>query len=86
MPSTVNHRVFECFLVGLFLLVNAGAVSGFDAVNPATSKTEVFVLGMIHGGHTTSKLWGLDQVRETIKAINPDVICPEIPPANCPGT
>ncbi|MDX2473796.1 MAG: DUF4105 domain-containing protein [Candidatus Krumholzibacteria bacterium] len=51
----------------------------------AWRKTEVFVLGMIHGGHRTSETWGLDQVRETIRAIDPDVVCPEIPPANWPG-
>ncbi len=48
-------------------------------------QTEVFVLGMIHGGHRTSETWGLDQVRETIRNIDPDVVCPEIPPANWPA-
>ncbi len=42
--------------------------------------TEVAVLGMIHGKHRTSRLWGLDQVRETIRRFHPDAILPEIPP------
>ena len=47
--------------------------------------TQVFVLGMIHGKHRTSEKWGLEQLRGTIRAIDPDVICVEIPPANWPG-
>ena len=42
--------------------------------------TEVAVLGMIHGRHPTSELWGLDDVRETIQRFDPDGICAEIPP------
>ncbi len=44
------------------------------------------MLGMIHGGHIDSELWGLEQVRETIRSIDPEVVCPEIPPAHWPGT
>ncbi|MCZ6915437.1 MAG: YncE family protein [Gemmatimonadetes bacterium] len=42
--------------------------------------TEVAVLGMIHGRHRTSAVWGLDQVRETIERFAPDGVCAEIPP------
>jgi len=42
--------------------------------------TSVAILGMTHSGHLTSSLWGLDQVRETIRRIDPDVVCAEIPP------
>ncbi len=38
------------------------------------------VLGMIHGAHRTSRLWGLKQVEETIRNYKPDVILCEIPP------
>jgi hypothetical protein len=55
-------------------------------VPTATPKTEVFVLGMIHSQHRTSELWGLDQVRHTLRSIDPDLICVEIPPENWPGT
>ncbi|MFT5232213.1 MAG: hypothetical protein ACI9UQ_000232 [Candidatus Krumholzibacteriia bacterium] len=47
--------------------------------------TKVYVLGMIHSGHLTSEMWGVEQVAETIRAIDPDVICIEIPPANWPS-
>jgi hypothetical protein len=43
-------------------------------VQPELKKTRVFVLGMLHDGHLDSELWGLDQVRETIRRINPDVV------------
>ncbi|RMH14002.1 MAG: hypothetical protein D6701_11725, partial [Gemmatimonadetes bacterium] len=46
---------------------------------PATP-TEVAVLGMIHGRHRTSERWGLEQVRETVRRLRPDVVCAEIPP------
>lgn len=57
-----------------------------DTSGQPAPQTEVFVMGMIHSGHRTSGTWGLDQVRETIRNIDPDVICPEIPPANWPQT
>lgn len=47
---------------------------------PAAERPEVAVLGMIHGGHLESTTWGLDQVRETIRRLAPDVVCAEIPP------
>jgi len=57
------------------------------AVNTANAQpTEVFVMGMIHGEHRTSERWGLDEVRATIRALAPDVVCAEIPPANWPVT
>ena len=42
--------------------------------------TEVAVLGMIHGRHRASELWGLDDVRETVQRFDPDAVCAEIPP------
>ncbi len=43
-------------------------------------RTQVGVLGMIHGGHRTSKLWGIKQVEATIRKFKPDVVLCEIPP------
>jgi hypothetical protein len=58
------------------------------AVAPAESTsaliTEVVVLGMIHGGHRSSKKWGIDQLRETIRRVKPDVVLCEIPPDRWP--
>ncbi|HED64749.1 MAG TPA: hypothetical protein ENJ09_04250 [Planctomycetes bacterium] len=49
-------------------------------IDPAETKTQVLVLGMIHDGHRTSELWGLEQVRETIRRFRPEAILCEIPP------
>jgi len=43
-------------------------------------KTEVIVLGMIHGKHSTSKKYGVKQLKEIITEIQPDAILTEIPP------
>ncbi|MFQ5844130.1 MAG: hypothetical protein ACE5JG_04000, partial [Planctomycetota bacterium] len=51
-----------------------------DRQDAAGRPTEVAVLGMIHARHRTSRAWGLDQVRETIRRLAPDVVCAEIPP------
>ncbi|MCP4092222.1 MAG: hypothetical protein GY747_02145 [Planctomycetes bacterium] len=58
-------------------LVNFDDALPAEAVSPEQpelKKTRVFVLGMLHDGHHTSETWGLEQVRETIRRINPDVI------------
>jgi len=57
--------------------VTDSARADSSAAGPAT---EVAVMGMIHGSHRTSERWGLDQVRETIRRLDPDVICIEVPP------
>ena len=50
-----------------------------------TPPTQVFVLGMLHDGHLESEDWDLAAVRETIRRIDPDVVCPEIPPDRWPA-
>lgn len=45
---------------------------------PSAARTRVIVLGTLHGGHLDSELWGLEQLRETIRRIDPDVICVEL--------
>ena len=44
------------------------------------AKNEVIVMGMIHGQHLTSKLYGIERVKSFIRAIDPDFILCEIPP------
>lgn len=75
----------------VLLLGLAGCTSQAHA--PATiaaegtlPKTQVFVMGMIHSGHLTSERYGIDVIQDTIRSIQPDVICTEIPPANWPST
>lgn len=57
-----------------------------SAASPPPVKTPVAVLGMIHDGHLTSETWGLDQVRETIRRFEPEIVCAEIPPGHWPQT
>ncbi len=54
--------------------VNPSAADNEDEV------TEVAVMGMIHGRHPASELWGIEQVKETIRSFAPDVVCAEIAP------
>lgn len=49
------------------------------APRPAEA-TEVVVLGTIHSGHLDSPGYSVEVLRELIRAIEPDVVCTEIPP------
>lgn len=46
----------------------------------AGEPAEVAVMGMIHGRHPTSELWGFEQLEATIRSFQPDIVCVEIPP------
>ena len=46
----------------------------------ASLPNEVVVLGMIHGGHTTSEIFSLEVVRDLVREIAPDYWLTEIPP------
>ncbi|MEM1133264.1 MAG: hypothetical protein AAGH53_10025 [Pseudomonadota bacterium] len=43
-------------------------------------KTEVIVMGLIHGGHRTSKDYPLSRIDAAVRVIDPDIILTEIPP------
>ncbi len=45
----------------------------------ADGKTEVIILGMIHGAHKDSQRYSLDRLRNIIRDIDPDIILTEIP-------
>ena len=47
-------------------------------------KTEVVVMGMIHGEHETSEAFSLEVVRDLVRAIDPDYWLTEIPPNRWP--
>lgn len=49
---------------------------------PDGARTEVGVLGLIHGDHRTSERFGLDRVRAAVLAYAPDALLVEIPPAH----
>lgn len=46
---------------------------------PANGRTEVFVMGMLHASHKTSKRYSLEVIRETVNAVHPDIILTELP-------
>ncbi len=43
-------------------------------------KATVAVMGMIHGSHRTSEVWGIAEVMQAVEAFKPDIICAEIAP------
>lgn len=51
-----------------------------------TVKNEVVMLGMIHGGHTTSETYGLPYLTQVFEAVNPDYVLVEIPPNRMEST
>jgi len=54
------------------------------ASTSSRAKTEVCVLGMIHGDHVESKRWGIPQVTATLRALAPDAVLAKIPPDRYP--
>jgi len=77
-------RRLTVFLVTLLSGACGQGAEALDAESRKSGGTTVAVLGMIHGAHLESSRWGLDQVREAIRRIDPDVICAEIPPDRWP--
>ncbi|MDE0473192.1 MAG: YncE family protein [Gammaproteobacteria bacterium] len=61
-----------------------GALASGEAAageaGPSFVPNEVVVLGMIHGGHTTSEAFSLEVVRNLVREIDPDYWLTEIPP------
>lgn len=51
-----------------------------------TTKNEVIMLGMIHGGHTESKTYGLPFLTRVFEEIDPDYVLVEIPPNRMEST
>ena len=51
-------------------------------IEPASSglQNEVVVLGTIHGGHVASERYGLELLRELVRAVDPEFVLTEIPP------
>ena len=76
----MDHRVA---LVALTLALVPACASTWAGDAPAT-RTEVCVLGMIHGDHRTSATWGLADVEATLRALAPDAVLCEIPPDRQP--
>jgi len=60
--------------------ISSAAPNDSPAQAVAAPPTRVAVMGMIHSGHLTSQVWGLDQVISTVRAFDPDIVCAEIAP------
>jgi hypothetical protein len=62
----------------LSLLQAAGCAGPTASSN--SPRTEVVVLGMIHGGHKTNALYGIETIQDIVRRVRPDAILCEIPP------
>ncbi|MHC5115432.1 MAG: hypothetical protein ACYTGP_13515, partial [Planctomycetota bacterium] len=58
----------------LLLLTTTLAAAGCSA------RSEVYVMGMIHGRHLESDRYGIAQIKDTIRRLRPDAVLCEIPP------
>ncbi len=77
--KTLKYSLFFGLIFSIFACSNSQKKeSKQKIVEPI--KTEVIVLGTIHGGHLKSKTYGIKQLTTIIQKINPDAILAEIPP------
>lgn len=77
-PFLVVHRRLMLPFIAISLTLVGCA--GPDAKLSDSPKSEVVVMGMIHSGHLTSKLYGIDRIKQIVRRIDPDYILCEIPP------
>lgn len=70
-----SSQLPRLLLLGLLFVVTLSSCGTLQS-----PKTEVVVLGMIHGGHRTSETYGLDTLERILRAAAPDVVLTEIPP------
>lgn len=74
-----NRRSF--LGTGLITALAAPSVLGCSAIaDPTSAKTKLYVMGVIHSGHRTSKTYPLGILEAAIRKAAPDVIITEIPP------
>ncbi len=73
----IKKRLSLLFMLGVLLLNSSILVS---AQKSKKAKNEVLVLGTIHSGHLTDKVYNIAYLTKLIKQIKPDYILTEIPP------
>lgn len=80
MQSALVRTTFALGLACCLALASCRTenLSGSEAAEVVSC--EVVVMGMIHSGHRTSEAYGVERVREMIRAIDPDYVLAEIPP------
>ncbi len=82
---TMNPAILrQLMLLVLMAFISACHPAGDTDAQPKSAqrtdgKTEVIVLGMIHGAHRNSDKYPLERLRTVIKDIDPDIILSEIP-------
>ena len=91
MPRVAHVVVFVAItsgVVGLSCSAQTNSVSApaedskpEPISNPVTT---VFVLGTIHGEHKTSERFGIEVLKQILRAFDPNVLLTEIPPARWP--
>lgn len=67
-------------LVSLMLFLALTNQGTFAQQPSGKKKNEVLVLGTIHSGHLTDKVYNVEFLKKLIKKIDPDFILTEIPP------
>lgn len=65
-------RAIHCLLLAALSAPSLGCAG--------QGKNEVIVMGMIHGEHRTSALYGIVQIEDIVRRADPDFILCEIPP------
>ena len=75
-----GERVFVANEVSGTLVELIPADEGTTPAGASPTPNEIVVLGMIHGGHTTSESFSLEVVRDLVREIDPDYWLTEIPP------
>jgi len=78
------NQIKYFYILAIALLFSACSTTPNKEETSQTKKNEVIVLGMIHGGHTNSKSYGIDVLKKLIREIDPDYILTEIPPDRYP--
>jgi hypothetical protein len=62
------------------LAVSDASPLGGEQPDTGAEKTEIVVMGMLHGKHRTSRHYGVGRIKEMIRNIDPDYVLTEIPP------
>lgn len=94
LARNASAKKASAFFASLGIALSLSACQPAETASPSRSaesagltkaergnKTEVTVLGTIHGGHNTSATYSLGRFEAVLRDIAPDVILTEIPPS-----
>ena len=83
--ATAALPLFVMKALLLLLVFGASACVHAPPLSEEPPRTQLLVLGMTHSGHLESERWGIAEVQQAIRNIDPDVVITEIPPDRLPG-